>query len=123
MSRVTSFDSWNGQPKNDIIALMVFFNLYSPNVIIWLTFLYPYLPSKYLIASARRLRGISVSISGNSKRPGFKKRSKKKPFLIGSTLVIFNTYEIILPAAEPLPGPHKISLLLHHSNQSHNIKK
>ena len=47
----------------------------------------------------------SISISGSSFLPLFKKRSNNKPYFSGSIPVIPKQYDTIDPAAEPLPAP------------------
>ena len=54
----------------------------------------------------------STSMSGMLTRSGFKNLSKIRLYLIGSISVIARLYATMLPAAEPLPGPTGISLLL-----------
>ena len=46
-----------------------------------------------------------MSMSGMDLRPGFRKRSKRRPLASGSRSVISSAYATIEPAAEPLPGP------------------
>ena len=49
-----------------------------------------------------------MSMSGIDLRPGFRKRSKRRSYWIGSMSVISRQYATSEPAAEPRPGPTPI---------------
>ncbi len=76
-----------------------------PNVMIWETALSPYFFFTYSITISRLLSEKSISISGIDTRSGFRKRSKRRSYFRGSTLVMPRAYATMLPAALPRPGP------------------
>ena len=56
----------------------------------------------------------SISKSGIDILSGFRKRSKRRPCLIGSNVVILSANATREPAPEPLPGPTGTSLSFDH---------
>ena len=64
-----------------------------------------------------------MSKSGMETRSGFKKRSKSRPYWIGSTSVINKDHATIEPAPDPLPGPTGIDWDFAHRIKSETIKK
>ena len=76
-----------------------------PNVTIWQTESRPYFPRTYSMTSPRRSKQKSTSTSGMDTRSGFRKRSKSRSNVSGSTLVMRSEYATSEPAAEPRPGP------------------
>ncbi|GBE03271.1 hypothetical protein BMS3Abin09_00183 [bacterium BMS3Abin09] len=83
-----------------------------PNVMIWATRSLPYLFVTYSMTSPRLFIQKSTSISGMLTLSGLRNLSKSRPYLMGSMSVMSRPYATILPAAEPLPGPTGIFLLL-----------
>src|SRR5262247_417654 len=57
------------------------------------------------MTSSRRSSAKSMSISGIEIRSGFKNRSNRSPYRMGSTLVIPRQYATSEPAEDPRPGP------------------
>ena len=97
--------------------------LICPKVIIWVTLSLPYFPVTYLITSSLFSKQKSMSISGRLILSGFRNLSKRRLYLIGSRLVIPRDHATRLPAADPLPGPTGMSLLLAYSMKSVTIRK
>ena len=74
-------------------------------MIICATWFTPYFWTTQSIILSRPRSSKSISISGSDTRSGFKKRSKSRSYLIGSTFVIPVQYATADPAADPRPGP------------------
>ena len=64
-----------------------------------------------------------MSISGKETLSGLRNLSKRRLYLIGSTLVIPIQYATAEPAAEPLPGPTETFISLAAEQKSCTIKK
>ena len=76
-----------------------------PNVMICETESWPYFSLTYLITISRLLSEKSTSMSGMLILSGFRNRSNRRSYLIGSTFVMPREYDATLPAALPRPGP------------------
>jgi hypothetical protein len=64
-----------------------------------------------------------MSMSGIVFRPGLRKRSKRRSYLIGSMSVISRQYATRLPAALPRPGPTPIPFVFAKWMKSQTMRK
>ena len=102
----------NESPKTLAASLIACLAFIVANVMMCATLSSPYFFITYSITSFLYLSSKSISISGNSFLPLFKKRSNSNPYFKGSIPVIPRQYATIDPAAEPLPAPVLISFSL-----------
>ena len=94
-----------GMPMARATSLMTLRALRFWNVAIWPTLSLPYFSATYAMTSSRRDMQKSTSKSGMLTRSGFKKRSNRSPYGIGSSSVMPSEYATSEPAPEPRPGP------------------
>ena len=71
----------------------------------------------------RLLSHTSTSISGREERPGFRKRSKMRPYSSGSKSVMRMAQAVREPPAEPRPGPTGMPLSLAQVTNSCTTRK
>ena len=102
-----------GNPRTLPTSLITILAFNFPKVIMWAT-LSLYFFFRYSNTRSRFSSQKSTSKSGIETLSGFKKRSKIKLNLIGSTSVIDKHHATNDPAPDPLPGPTGISLFLAH---------